>query len=158
MSFVLALWCFSPAGSVSRTSIVAPVLAQSPANQAPRTATIEAVGDVTLAGPAAIRAYMERLPRVTPDAARGLRNAGFAAVSLANNHTMDFAAPALRVTLVSLASNGIAAAGAASDLRQTLQPGRFDRAGVRFARAVASGILASEFAAGSPSVTRVAVR
>jgi Bacterial capsule synthesis protein PGA_cap len=51
-----------------------------------------------------------------PAVAELLRHLGFEAVSLANNHLMDFGPDGLRSTLVTLADNGIASAGAGPDL------------------------------------------
>jgi poly-gamma-glutamate synthesis protein (capsule biosynthesis protein) len=195
LSIVLALWFFSPAGSIGRAGAPEAVQHKSVPIPARRSVTIDAVGDVMLGSgvadlvraggpdapfesvlpllkqadgvvgnlecvlstkgaptlaktPAAVRAHKEWLLRGTPDAARGLKDAGFAAVSLANNHTMDYGARALRDTLVTLVSNGIAPAGAGDDLSQAWQPALFERAGVRFALIAVSDIIPRGFAAG----------
>jgi poly-gamma-glutamate capsule biosynthesis protein CapA/YwtB (metallophosphatase superfamily) len=195
LSIVLALWFFSPAGSIGGAGSPLSIHHKAALIPAGRTVTIDAVGDVMLGsavadlvrtnGPdapfeyilpllkradgvvgnlecvlstkgaptsaknsAAVRAHKEWLVRGTPDAARGLKDAGFAAVSLANNHTMDYGAPALRDTLVTLVSNGIAPAGAGDDLERARQPALFERAGVRFALIAVSDIIPRGFAAG----------
>jgi poly-gamma-glutamate synthesis protein (capsule biosynthesis protein) len=51
-----------------------------------------------------------------PSVAELLRHLGFDAVSLANNHLMDFGPDGLRSTLATLAGSGIASAGAGPDL------------------------------------------
>jgi poly-gamma-glutamate capsule biosynthesis protein CapA/YwtB (metallophosphatase superfamily) len=54
--------------------------------------------------------------RVPPKFARGLWNAGFDAVNLANNHILDFGRPCFVTTLDILDSLGIAACGAGMNL------------------------------------------
>lgn len=50
--------------------------------------------------------------RAEPPVAKAIRDAGFTAVTLANNHTMDFGAAALLETLEHLHATGIATVGA----------------------------------------------
>jgi Bacterial capsule synthesis protein PGA_cap len=56
--------------------------------------------------------------RAPPAAVAALAAAGVSAVSLANNHALDYEATALTDTLEHLATAGIAAAGAGADLQQ----------------------------------------
>ncbi len=67
-------------------------------------------------------------PRVT----RGLRDAGFDALDLANNHLGDFGPRALVQTVRRLRAGGLQTFGAGADSRQAWQPAVVDRAGVRF--------------------------
>ena len=97
----------------------------------------------------AIRSHKEWLLRGSPTAAKGLRDAGFAAVSVANNHTMDYGPSALRDTLVTLASNGVGSAGAGSDSDEAWRPAYFARGGTRFALIAVSDVLPRGFSAGA---------
>ncbi len=61
--------------------------------------------------------------RADPDwAVPALRAAGVSAVSLANNHVLDYGPPAFRDTLAHLESGGIRHAGAGEDLAAALAP------------------------------------
>ena len=57
-----------------------------------------------------------------PDALAGLQLAGIDAVSLANNHSMDFGWLALQDTKEALAAAGIASFGAGVDIQSALEP------------------------------------
>jgi poly-gamma-glutamate synthesis protein (capsule biosynthesis protein) len=59
--------------------------------------------------------------RTDPQSAVALKRAGFSIVTLANNHMMDFGAPALQETLRSLDNNGILHAGAGLTLAAARQ-------------------------------------
>ena len=83
--------------------------------------------------PKAIKAHKEFLLRGSPLAASGLARAGFAALTLANNHTLDYGRVALDDTLAALHAQGIATAGAGDNLAQAWRPAYFQRHGLRFA-------------------------
>lgn len=95
----------------------------------------------------AVKAHREWLLRGPPEAAAGLASAGFAAMSVANNHTMDYGPIALRDTIAALGDQGIGATGAGSNLVEAWQPAFFVRNGVRFALLGFSTILPRGFAA-----------
>lgn len=59
--------------------------------------------------------------RTDPQSAAALKRAGFSIVTLANNHIMDFGAPALQETLINLENNGILHAGAGLTLAAARQ-------------------------------------
>jgi poly-gamma-glutamate synthesis protein (capsule biosynthesis protein) len=80
-----------------------------------------------------LKARKEFLLRGTPAAAAGLAHAGFAALTLANNHILDYGKNALDDTLQALHDSGIATAGAGDDAALAWQPAFFERRGVRFA-------------------------
>lgn len=69
----------------------------------------------------------------TPALLRPLRDAGFDALSLANNHTGDFGGTALLETVAAFGGSGITAFGAGRDLRAAGRPAFLTRKGVRFA-------------------------
>ena len=73
------------------------------------------------------------LLRGSPDAAAGIARARFAALTLTNNHTMDYGPLALEDTLAALRDYGIATAGAGENLGAALAPAMFERRGLRFA-------------------------
>jgi poly-gamma-glutamate synthesis protein (capsule biosynthesis protein) len=68
-----------------------------------------------------------------PAVRRGLREVGFDALSLANNHTGDFGERALVETVDLLRSGGLATFGAGRDLAQARRPALLTRHGVDFA-------------------------
>jgi poly-gamma-glutamate synthesis protein (capsule biosynthesis protein) len=70
-----------------------------------------------------------RWPAATPDAGTRLRTLGFAAVSLANNHALDFGADGLAAVERHLADAGIAVAGAGRNLEAARQPAFIDTPG-----------------------------
>jgi poly-gamma-glutamate synthesis protein (capsule biosynthesis protein) len=59
--------------------------------------------------------------RAAPEAAQSLKEAGFSALSLANNHILDYGAAGLRETMAQLDRAGIVHVGAGEDLRQARQ-------------------------------------
>jgi poly-gamma-glutamate synthesis protein (capsule biosynthesis protein) len=59
--------------------------------------------------------------RTDPQSAAALKRAGFSMVTLANNHMMDFGAPALQETLRNLDDNGILYSGAGMTLAAARQ-------------------------------------
>lgn len=65
-------------------------------------------------------------------AARSLRKAGFHLLSLANNHAMDYGAPALFETRRLLREQGIADFGAGKDIHEARRPVVLSRNGIRF--------------------------
>jgi poly-gamma-glutamate capsule biosynthesis protein CapA/YwtB (metallophosphatase superfamily) len=71
--------------------------------------------------------------------ADGLKEAGFHAMSLANNHMMDCGADGLSTTLARLGHLGIRAFGAGPDLVHAEEPLMLERGGRRFAFLAASG-------------------
>lgn len=62
-----------------------------------------------------------------------LKNAGFAVLSLANNHTPNFGAAGLRETFRRLRAAGIAYAGAGENEAEALTPAYVEAGGLRFA-------------------------
>ena len=95
-----------------------------------------------------LKARKEFLLRGSPGAAVGLAQAGFAAMTLANNHTFDYGADALDDTLTALHDNGIATAGAGDDSVEAWTPAFFERRGTRFALIGLSSIIPRGYAAG----------
>lgn len=74
-----------------------------------------------------VRARRDYILRAEPSAARGLVFAGFDAVGLANNHTMDYREGGLLDTLSVLNSLGIAYAGAGRNLFEARRPAILER-------------------------------
>jgi len=64
--------------------------------------------------------------RVRPSEGRAIARSGIDAVTLANNHMMDFGAAALSDTVKHLDEWGIVHAGAGTDIGQARAPARFD--------------------------------
>lgn len=81
-------------------------------------------------GEPAPKSYTFRAP---PAAAAALASAGFDAVALANNHSLDYGPGALLDTIARLAGAGVAAAGAGSDGTAAMAPAVFERSGLRIA-------------------------
>ncbi|OPZ83146.1 MAG: Capsule biosynthesis protein CapA [bacterium ADurb.Bin429] len=81
--------------------------------------------------------------RADPAVLPGLRAGGVEAVSLANNHTLDYGRDALLQTLEHLTKSGIAAAGAGRSLTEASRPVLFDIKGRRVAFLAASRVLPS---------------
>ncbi len=71
--------------------------------------------------------------RAPPHAAEALAELGVDAVTLANNHALDFGIDALEDTFEHLNAAGIAWTGAGSDLAQARRPAVLDTRGVRVA-------------------------
>lgn len=88
-------------------------------------------GPLTNRGTPAVKQYVFRSPPqyVAPALAR----AGFNAVSLANNHSMDYGVDGLRDTIAALTEAGIRHAGAGEDLAAAHQPAIITVGGVRVA-------------------------
>ncbi|HYA51357.1 MAG TPA: CapA family protein, partial [Streptosporangiaceae bacterium] len=89
---------------------------------------------VNLEGPFTARG--QRLPknfnfRASPHLAEALSRAGIAAVSLANNHVMDYGAVGLEDTLAALAHEGIVAFGAGMSLPAARRGAVVERRGIR---------------------------
>ena len=99
--------------------------------------------------PKDLKARREFLLQGSPEAAIGLAEAGFAAVTLANNHTFDYGSLAVYDTLAALHDNGIATAGAGEDAAQAWAPAIFERRGIRFALIGVSSIIPRGYAAGA---------
>lgn len=68
-----------------------------------------------------------------PEVLRPLREAGFDAISLANNHTGDFGDRALTETVEAVSGAGIVPFGAGRDLDAAARPAVVERAGITFA-------------------------
>lgn len=83
-----------------------------------------------------------------PRTAEALTAAGFDLVSLANNHMMDFGAPALLETLSILDERGIAHAGAGSNLAAARAPALVDLGSLRLAMLSYCRVYPKEFRAG----------
>lgn len=75
----------------------------------------------------------EPIRRADPRIARVLKEAGFSAVSLANNHTMDFGAEGLLHTIDVLEEAGIGCAGAGRTAKEAHLPAIIEKNGVRIA-------------------------
>jgi len=60
--------------------------------------------------------------RAVPEAAEGLKNAGFDILSLANNHILDYDTPALMETIETLDVWGLGFVGAGENLEKARQP------------------------------------
>jgi len=71
--------------------------------------------------------------RADPIAIESLKLAGVDFVALANNHSLDFEAPALSEMVDRLDAAGIARAGAGRDLREATRPALLDAAGLTVA-------------------------
>ncbi len=71
--------------------------------------------------------------KVAPRYAVGLRQAGIDVVNLANNHILDFGEEALRTTLHTLDSLGVAHCGAGESLKAAHQPVVIERGGRKIA-------------------------
>lgn len=97
--------------------------------------------------PEALKKRKEFLLRGTPASADGLRHAGFAAMGVANNHTMDFGPDAFADTLLALRGRGIASAGGGSNFDEAWAPAFFERRGLRFALLSFSDIVPRGYAA-----------
>jgi len=90
---------------------------------------------------AAVADHREWLLRGDPRGAPALARAGFAAMTLANNHSLDYGPQAMDDTLAALRAAGIAATGAGDDLAQARRPAVFMRDGIRVAILGVSEIL-----------------
>jgi poly-gamma-glutamate synthesis protein (capsule biosynthesis protein) len=77
--------------------------------------------------------------RARPEATEALRHGGFDAVTLANNHVMDFGARGLADTLAALDDAGIRSTGAGPDLARAAEPLIFRGEGVSVALIAATG-------------------
>lgn len=152
----------------------------------PKTITIAAVGDVmlreapaaelpfadlrsadlrvaNLEGPITERGYpADKLItlRMPPEAGRWVRDLGFEAVSLANNHALDYGTVGLDDTLTALTEAGIAWAGAGSTLAEALRSQRSEVAGVGVATVALAATVPPGFAASDqrPGIAPLRVR
>ncbi len=84
-----------------------------------------------------------------PQAVEGLLLAGIDAVSLANNHSMDFGAQGMRDTLKTLEGRGIAHFGIGETLAEARQPALLQVAGTTVALLGYDGISAAWYGAGA---------
>ena len=75
----------------------------------------------------------EPIRRADPRIARVLKEAGFTAVSLANNHAMDFGVEGILHTIDVLDESGIARAGAGRTAKEAHSPSIIEKKGVRIA-------------------------
>lgn len=83
-----------------------------------------------------------------PQAVEGLLLAGIDAVSLANNHSMDFGAQGMRDTLAILQAHGIAHCGIGETLAEARRPALLDVAGTTIALLGYDGISGAWYGAG----------
>ena len=83
--------------------------------------------------PAELRTRSQFILKAHPDHAPHLADVGIDAVSLANNHAMDYGAGGLEQTRSLLSERGIVHAGAGSDWREATLPAIVERHGVRIA-------------------------
>ena len=99
--------------------------------------------------------------RMPPEVADILKDSGFDAFSLANNHTMDLGPEGLIQTLSNLDRVGIAHSGAGRDIHEARKPAILERDGVRLALLSYSSIFVpGTFPAGEnkPGIVTVAVK
>jgi len=89
--------------------------------------------------------------------APALAEAGFGAMSIANNHGMDFGAEALAHSLELLHQNGIAAAGAGPTLAAARAPAIMTRGGVRVAMLAYTSVFPASGFMATPDGPGVAV-
>jgi len=95
-----------------------------------------------------LKTKKEFVLRGTPAAAPGLADAGFAAMTLANNHILDYGDDALDDTLAALHASGVATSGAGDDAALAWQPAYFERRGTRFALLGISEVIPRGYGAG----------
>jgi poly-gamma-glutamate synthesis protein (capsule biosynthesis protein) len=100
---------------------------------------------IALGGEPAAKTYVFR---AHPDMAAGLGRSGLNAMSLANNHILDFGDSGFAETLQHLESQGIAALGAGMDRAEAERPLIYDIRGVKVAVVAWLAYLQSNFAAG----------
>jgi poly-gamma-glutamate capsule biosynthesis protein CapA/YwtB (metallophosphatase superfamily) len=96
-----------------------------------------------------------------PEAADILKNTGFDALSIANNHTMDLGAEGLFQTLGNLDRVGIAHSGGGRNIQQARKPAILERKGVKLALLSYSSVFVpGTFPAGrdKPGIATVAVK
>ena len=79
--------------------------------------------------------------RARPDLLPGLRRSGLEAVSLANNHTLDYGTAGLLATLRHLQEAGLGAVGAGANQAQAFRPLLVNAGGRRLALLAASRVL-----------------
>jgi len=97
--------------------------------------------------PASVRAGRDFILKAAPQSASGLAFAGFHAVSLANNHAMDYGAAGLRETISILDRLGIRHAGAGMTGEAARRPARLTRKGLRITLLSYSDVLPLNWAA-----------
>ncbi len=96
--------------------------------------------------------------RAPPELAAGLRDAGFDAVSLANNHALDFGPISLDDTRQALDAVGVSYFGAGEDAATAARPLILEAGGLRLAVLGFSAVRSSVFAGISePGVARASV-
>lgn len=83
-----------------------------------------------------------------PDAIEGLKLAGFDALSLANNHALDYGKDPLKETVEALDDAGIAYAGAGPSIDAAWEPAVIERSGTRTAFLAFTHVLPPGFLAG----------
>lgn len=84
-----------------------------------------------------------------PDAIAGLKAAGFDALSLANNHTLDYGKDPLQETIRALDAAGIGYAGAGPDAGSAWKPATIERPHARIAFLAYTHVLPPGFLAGA---------
>jgi poly-gamma-glutamate synthesis protein (capsule biosynthesis protein) len=75
----------------------------------------------------------EPIRRADPGIARVLKDAGFTAVSLATNHTMDYGVEGVLQTMEVLAASGVSQAGAGRTIKDAHEPMVIEKKGMRVA-------------------------
>ena len=96
--------------------------------------------------------------RAPPELAGALRDAGFDAVSLANNHAVDFGPVSLADTRRALDAVGVSHFGAGDDAAAAIRPLAVEAGGLRLALLGFSAVRSSVFAgASAPGVARASV-
>lgn len=140
----------------------------------PESFTVAAVGDVIFTRPPSPRLALEALAgadlrtanlegpvtdhahpadkliplKMPPVAAGWMRDAGFHAMSLANNHAMDYGARGLLDTLETMEMAGVPIVGAGADLERSLRPWSGTVNGVKVAVVGLASTVPTGFAAG----------
>lgn len=98
--------------------------------------------------------------RMPPEAADVLKQVGFDAMSLANNHTMNFGGPGMLQTLSNMERVGIVPFGGGRNIREARKPAILERKGVKLALlSYSSTFMPGAFPAGEnkPGIATVAV-
>lgn len=86
--------------------------------------------------------------RSRPESLKAIKNAGFSAVSVANNHSLDFGKQAFLDTLDKLAKTGILYAGGGLNSDEAYAPAIYVRNGVKIAFFAFTDVLPPGFASG----------
>jgi len=137
-----------------------------PAKSVHRVGPLIQAADVALANNEGVYAHHTSRPPsaahqliAPPDNAEGVRLAGFAAVSCANNHIVDGGHEGLQETIATLRALGVQTAGAGRDLDEARRPAIVERSGQRLALLAYSSVFPVGYDArpGVPGVTPLRV-